>query len=411
MAFQYLLLAAQATPVTPAVSGDSVGYDIGGALMDGAAQADSTFSMMGVSLFEDEIDQVLFETNSFLTDGTFVGAQGPFWYILQASMCLAALFAILMGAGMAYKMMVKGEPFDPMKILKVLGIAVVMMFWYGGSGGGGFFGDDNENDGGVLDALAYIPNCIGSWTYDLYYMEATNVQSKVTDVSKKLKKLQAVSEKQKGESEAMYKIITDKLGREVASAPPENEAEEAKKDGANNAARNTAGTLILIDKLLFYLGMILYRVGVWGTIYAQQILLGVLTIFGPFYWAFSILPKWEGAWAKWVTRYLTVHLYGAMIYFVGFYVMLLFDVVLSIQADQLGVILEEANDYENLKRYIGQIFLTSGYFLVTATVAVKCLAMIPDLASWILPEGETAMSVRGFGEGISGAIGSRVGIR
>ena len=411
MVFQNLLLAAQASPATPAGSGDSGGYDIGGALMEGAAQADSTFSMMGVSLFEDEIDQVLFETNSFLTDGTFVGAQGPFWYILQASMCLAALFAILMGAGMAYKMMVKGEPFDPMKILKVLGIAVVMMLWYGGSGGSGFFGDDNENDGGVLDALAYIPNCIGSWTYDLYYMEATNVQGKVTDVSKKLRKLQVVSEKQKGESDAMYKIITDKLGREVASAPPENEAEEAKKDGANNAARNTAGTLILIDKLLFYLGMILYRVGVWGTIYAQQILLGVLTIFGPFYWAFSILPKWEGAWAKWITRYLTVHLYGAMIYFVGFYVMLLFDVVLSIQADQLGVILEEANDYENLKRYIGQVFLTSGYFLVTATVAVKCLAMIPDLASWILPEGETAMSVRGFGEGVSGAIGSRVGIR
>jgi len=411
MAFQNLLLAVQASPVTPAGSGDSGGYDIGGALMEGAAQADSTFSMMGVSLFENEIDSVLFETNSFLTDGTFVGAQGPFWYILQASMCLAALFAILMGAGMAYKMMVKGEPFDPMKILKVLGIAVVMMLWYGGSGGSGFFGDDNENDGGVLDALAYIPNCIGSWTYDLYYMEAINVQSKVTDVSKKLKKLQAVSEKQKGESDAMYKIITDRFGREVAYALPEKEAEEAKKDGANNAARNTAGTLILIDKLLFYLGMILYRVGVWGTIYAQQILLGVLTIFGPFYWAFSILPKWEGAWAKWIARYLTVHLYGAMIYFVGFYVMLLFDVVLSIQADQLGVILEEAKDYENLKRYIGQIFLTSGYFLVTATVAVKCLAMIPDLASWILPEGETAMSVRGFGEGVSGAIGSRVGIR
>ena len=208
MAFQNLLLAAQASPATPAGSGDSGGYDIGGALMEGAAQADSTFSMMGVSLFEDEIDQVLFETNSFLTDGTFVGAQGPFWYILQASMCLAALFAILMGAGMAYKMMVKGEPFDPMKILKVLGIAVVMMLWYGGSGGSGFFGDDNENDGGVLDALAYIPNCIGSWTYDLYYMEATNVQGKVTDVSKKLKKLQVVSTKKSSKQKAS-KTLSD----------------------------------------------------------------------------------------------------------------------------------------------------------------------------------------------------------
>lgn len=45
----------------------------------------------------------------------------------------------------------------------------------------------------------------------------------------------------------------------------------------------------------------------------------MLTIFGPIQWAFSLLPKWEGAWAKWLTRYLTVHFYGAMLYFVGLY--------------------------------------------------------------------------------------------
>ena len=42
----------------------------------------------------------------------------------------------------------------------------------------------------------------------------------------------------------------------------------------------------------------------------------MLTVFGPIQWAFSLLPKWEGAWAKWLTRYLTVHFYGAMLYFV-----------------------------------------------------------------------------------------------
>jgi hypothetical protein len=67
-------------------------------------------------------------------------------------------------------------------------------------------------------------------------------------------------------------------------------------------------------------------------------LLGMLTIFGPIQWAFSLLPKWEGAWAKWLTRYLTVHFYGAMLYFVGFYVLLLFDIVLSIQVENLTAI-------------------------------------------------------------------------
>ena len=72
---------------------------------------DSISSNISVELFEEEIDDVIFQTNEFLTDATFTGDNGPFWWILQMSMCLGALFAIIMAAGMAYKMMVKGETF------------------------------------------------------------------------------------------------------------------------------------------------------------------------------------------------------------------------------------------------------------------------------------------------------------
>ena len=71
-------------------------------------------SDFGINLLEEEIDDVIFQTNEFLTDATFTGAQGPFWWILQMCMALAALFSIVMAAGIAYKMMVKhgygGEP-------------------------------------------------------------------------------------------------------------------------------------------------------------------------------------------------------------------------------------------------------------------------------------------------------------
>ena len=76
--------------------------------------------------------------------------------------------------------------------------------------------------------------------------------------------------------------------------------------------------MIGLDKIIMLLSLVVFRIGWWGTIFCQQILLGMLTIFGPLQWAFSLLPKWEGAWAKWITRYLTVHFYGAMLYFVGF---------------------------------------------------------------------------------------------
>ena len=80
-------------------------------------------SDFGIDLLEEEIDDVIFQTNEFLTDATFTGSQGPFWWILQMCMALAALFAIIMAAGMAYKMMVKHEPLDVMKLFRPLAVS------------------------------------------------------------------------------------------------------------------------------------------------------------------------------------------------------------------------------------------------------------------------------------------------
>ena len=33
---------------------------------------------LGINLMEEEIDEVIFQTNQFLTDATFTGSQGPF---------------------------------------------------------------------------------------------------------------------------------------------------------------------------------------------------------------------------------------------------------------------------------------------------------------------------------------------
>ena len=159
-----------------------------------------------------------------------------------------------------------------------------------------------------------------------------------------------------------------------------------------------AGFNIGLDKLLVFLAVLLYRIGWWSTIYIQQIILGMLTIFGPLQWAFSVLPKWEGAWAKWLIRYLTVQFYGAMLYFVGFYVLLLFDIVLSIQINDLNAIISTSG---GAAAYLKSGFFTAGYLVVPAVVAVKCLNLVPDLAAWMIPEGEATFSTRNFGEGVS----------
>lgn len=89
------------------------------------ADTSNILSDFGINLLEEEIDDVIFQTNEFLCDATFTGSQGPFWWILQMNMALAALFSIIVAAGMAYKMMVKHEPLDIMKLFKPLVISII----------------------------------------------------------------------------------------------------------------------------------------------------------------------------------------------------------------------------------------------------------------------------------------------
>lgn len=358
----------------------------------------------GINLLEEQIDDVIFRTNEFLTNSTFTGGQGPFWWILQMSMALAGLFAIIVCAGMAYRMMVKHEPIDVMKLFRPFAISIILSWWYPpadtGMAGGG-------SDWCVLDFLSYIPNAVGSYTHDLYESEAAQVQDRFDEVQELLFRRDSISND-------ISSVMTSALNnvQQLVTQPavqdttdPDQAVQQEQDITKSWLSTTTAGTAILIDKIIMLIALITFRIGWWGTIYAQQILLGLLTIFGPVQWAFSLLPKWEGAWAKWIIRYLTVHLYGAMLYFVGFYVMLLFDIVVNIQYNDLAAI---TADGETMGTYVMNTFFTAGYLMAASIVSLKCLSLVPDLAAWIIPEGEAMFGVRNFGEGVASQMSQKI---
>ena len=86
------------------------------------------------------------------------------------------------------------------------------------------------------------------------------------------------------------------------------------------------------------------------------------------------------------------------LYFVGFYVLLLFDIVLCIQVENLSAITEST---QTMAAYLQNSFFSAGYLMAASIVALKCLNLVPDLAAWMIPEGDTAFSTRNFGEGVA----------
>ncbi|MBU3813690.1 MAG: hypothetical protein H9791_04185 [Candidatus Bacteroides intestinipullorum] len=358
---------------------------------------DDILSDFGIHLLKEEIDDVIFQTNEFLCDATFTGTQGPFWWILQMCMALAALFAIIMAAGMAYKMMVKKEPLDVMKLFKPLAVAVIMSWWYPPADTG------ITNSGSswcVLDFLSYIPNAIGSYTHDLYQAEALQITDKFEEVQQLIYVRDTMYTSLQAQADiARSGTMDPALVESTMEQTGVDEVTEMEKDASRLWFTSlVSGATVCLDKIVMVIALIVYRIGWWATIYCQQILLGMLTIFGPIQWAFSLLPKWEGAWAKWMTRYLTVHFYGAMLYFVGFYVLLLFDIVLCIQVENLTAITASE---QTMAAYLQNSFFSAGYLMAASIVALKCLNLVPDLAAWMIPEGDTAFSTRNFGEGVA----------
>ena len=339
----------------------------------------SILSDFGINILEEEIDDVIFQTNEFLCDATFTGSQGSFWWILQMSMALAALFSIIVAAGMAYKMMVKHEPLDIMKLFKPLVISVILCWWYPPADTG------ITNSGSswcFLDFLSYIPNCIGSYTHDLYEAESVIIEDKFEEIQELIYT-----------RDTMYTDLQAKADvAHTGTSDPnliESTMEQAGVDEVTNMEENasklwftslTTGAVVGLDKIIMLIALIVFRIGWWSTIYCQQILLGMLTIFGPIQWAFSLLPKWESSWAKWLIRYLTVH------------------VVLNIQAENLMAITQSE---QTMAAYLQNSFFSAGYLMAASIVAMKCLNLVPDLAAWMIPEGETAFSTRNFGEGVA----------
>ena len=228
--------------------------------------ADNILSDFGINLLEEEVDDVIFQTNEFLCDATFTGSQGPFWWILQMCMALAALFAIVMAAGMAYKMMVKNEPLDVMKLFRPLAVAIVMTWWYPPADTGMH---NSSSSWCVLDFLSYIPNAIGSYTHDLYQAEAAQIGDKFEEVQQLIFVRDTLYTSLQAQADvARAGTMDPALIESTMEQTGVDEVTNMEKDASKLWFTSlTSGAVVCIDKIVMVIALIVFRIGWWATRY------------------------------------------------------------------------------------------------------------------------------------------------
>lgn len=226
--------------------------------------ADSNIlSDFGIKILEQEIDDVIFQTNEFLCDATFTGSQGPFWWILQMCMALAALFSIVVAGSMAYKMMVKHEPIDIMKLFKPLVVSVILCWWYPPADTG------ITNSGSswcVLDFLSYIPNCIGSYTHDLYEAESAQIEDKFEEVQELIYTRDTLYNSLQAQADVAHSGTSDpNLIESTMEQAGVDEVTNMETDASKLWFTSlTAGAVVGIDKVIMLIALIVFRIGWWA---------------------------------------------------------------------------------------------------------------------------------------------------
>lgn len=152
--------------------------------------------------------------------------------------------------------------------MKILGVALVMCLWYPPSKSGIGAG----SNACVLDALAYIPNCIGSYTHDLYEAEAVQVSDKYNELLPLIHKRDSVCGGVKENLDAASKNIENSQSKEtLAESVGTADVVEVAKQAAKAENNSTfVGLMIGLDKIVMFFSLVIFRIGWWSTISANR---------------------------------------------------------------------------------------------------------------------------------------------
>lgn len=255
--------------------------------------ADSNIlSDFGIKILEQEIDDVIFQTNEFLCDATFTGS--PRSILVDIADVYGSGCAVLDSRSWQYGLQDDGKAranrhheavqascgqCDPLLVVPPADTGIT----------------NNGSSWCVLDFLSYIPNCIGSYTHDLYEAESAQIEDKFEEVQELIYTRDTLYNSLQAQADVAHSGTSDpNLIESTMEQAGVDEVTNMETDASKLWFTSlTAGAVVGIDKVIMLIALIVFRIGWWATIYCQQILLGMLTIFGPIQWAFSLLPKWE----------------------------------------------------------------------------------------------------------------------
>lgn len=168
-----------------------------------------------------------------------------------------------------------------------------------------------------------------------------------------------------------------------------------------------------INTVIRFLGELIFQMTYYGMYVVQKAAMACLEVFCPLIFALSLAPPWKSAWSQWMSKYITIGLWGWVINVFMCYIdhMILFYLGQDITAYEALLNQASSGGWEE----VGAIGLmgigTTCMYAVSMVIGAFILKFVPEVASWLIPGGVSSGMGHGIGSGVmsgSSTVGGKV---
>lgn len=168
-----------------------------------------------------------------------------------------------------------------------------------------------------------------------------------------------------------------------------------------------------INDVIRFVGELIFQMSYYGILVAQRIFMAIMVIFCPIMFALSLAPPWNSAWSQWMSKFLSLSLWGFVTYMCLYYVD--FILLYNLQQDLVAydhLLHGSVNSWSQIGALGLQGIGSNCMYAMGMLVGAYIIRFVPEVASWLIPGGVSSGAATAAGStatGIASMAGGAAG--
>ena len=154
-----------------------------------------------------------------------------------------------------------------------------------------------------------------------------------------------------------------------------------------------------INDVIRFVGELIFQMSYYGILVAQRIFIAIMIVFCPIMFALSLAPPWNSAWSQWMSKFLSLTLWGFVTYMCLYYID--FILMYNLQEDLVAynhLLHGAVNSWEQIGALGLQGIGSNCMYAMGMLVGAYIIRYVPEVASWLIPGGVSS--------GVAGSSGA-----